>query len=102
MLAAALAMFGNDLVSTWLVQAESEYRAHLAGLLDMAAWPLGLLVNYTAIEAFHGHDARLKVAVVVAVSVANYLGTRTAVRIGKRLRKREPARCCAHCPGATR
>lgn len=99
-LLAALAMVGQDLLSTWLVQAESEYRALLAGLLDTLNWPMGMAVTYTTVEALGGHDTGLKVAVCAAVSVANFGGTSAAVRIGKRLHGRRLVACCPHCPGA--
>lgn len=101
-LLAALAMVGQDLLSTWLVQAESEYRALLAGLLDTLNWPMGMAVTYTTVEALGGHDLALKVAVCAAVSAANFGGTSSAVRIGKRMRGRRPAPCCPHCPGGER
>lgn len=98
--AAALAMFGQDLLSTWLVQAESEYLAARAGLLDTANWPMGMAVTFTTVTALQGHDLTLKIAVCAAVSAANCTGTSTAVRIGRRMRDRRPRTCGCGCPGA--
>lgn len=94
---AALAMVGQDLLATWLVQAESEYRAARAGLLDTLNWPMGMAVTFTTVEALQGHDTALKIAVCAAVSAANYAGTSGAVLIGKRMRGRRPA-CACGCP----
>lgn len=94
---AALAMLGQDLLSTWLVQAEAGYRALRAGLLDALNWPMGIAVTYLTVEALAGHDTALKVAVCAAVSVANFAGTSLAVRIGRS--RRGPAACCPHCTG---
>lgn len=101
--AAALAMFGQDLLSTWLVQAESEYLPGRSGLLDTLNWPMGMAVTFTTVEALQGHDMALKIAVCAAVSFANYTGTSTAVRIGRRMRCRKPAAACAcGCPVAVK
>jgi len=99
---AALAMIGQDLLSTWLVQAESEYRAIRAGVLDTLNWPMGMAVTFTTVEALQGHDLALKIAVCAAVSAANYTGTSTAVLIGRHIRDRNPQRCACGCPGANR
>jgi hypothetical protein len=100
-LVAALAMLGQDLLSTWLVQAEAGYRPVAAGVLDTLGWPMGMAVTFTTVTALSGHDLALKVAVCAAVSAANFAGTSAAVRIGKRMRGRPVAPCCPHCPGAT-
>jgi hypothetical protein len=101
-LLAFAAMLGQDLLSTWLVQAEADYRALRAGLLDTLNWPMGIAVTYVTVEALAGHDMALKVVVCAAVSVANFGGTSTAVRIGRRLRRQGPAPCCPHCTGGAR
>ena len=94
--AAAVAMVGQDLLSTWLVQAESQFLAVRSGVLDTLNWPMGMAVTFTTVEALQGHDMALKVAVCAAVSAANYFGTSTAVRIGRRTRRP----CACGCPGA--
>jgi hypothetical protein len=95
---AALAMLGQDWLSTWLVQAESEYLANRAGVLDTLNWPMGMAVTFTTVEALQGHDMALKIAVCAAVSAANYTGTSTAVRIGRRMRDKKPRACACGCP----
>ena len=97
--AATLAMIGQDLLSTWLVQAESQFLANRAGLLDVLNWPMGMAVTYTTVVALEGHDLTLKIAVCAAVSAANYFGTRTAVQLGHRMQRRRPGPCqTCGCP----
>ena len=93
-LLAGAAMFGQDLLSTWLVQAESEYLPARAGVLDTLNWPMGIAVTYTTIRALAGHDLALTAAVVASVTAANFVGTSTAVRIGRRMRR---PHSCPHC-----
>jgi len=93
--AAAVAMFGQDLLSTWLVQAESQFLANRAGLLDTVNWPMGMAVTFTTVEALQSRDLALKIAVCAAVSLANYTGTRTAVQLGRRMHR--PSRPCPSC-----
>lgn len=95
-------MVGQDLLSTWLVQAESEYRAAWAGVLDTLNWPMGIAVTFTTVTALQGHDTALKIAVCAAVSAANFGGTSTAVRIGRRMRDRRPRACACGCRGAAK
>lgn len=80
------------------MQAESEYLPNRAGVLDTVNWPMGIAVTYTTIRALAGHDLALTAAVVAAVTLANFFGTSTAVRIGRRMRRAAP--CCPHCRGA--
>lgn len=95
---AGLAMIGQDLLMTWLVQAEARGRAHMAGVLDSLGWPMGMITTYATVTAMQGHDGPLKGAVFASVSVANYVGTSIAVRIGRRhIRERETA-CACGCP----
>jgi hypothetical protein len=95
---AALAMVGQDLLMTWLVQAEAAGRAHMAGVLDSLGWPMGMITTFVTVTAMQGHDGDLKAAVIGAVSIANYVGTSIAVRIGRRhIRERESA-CVCGCP----
>jgi hypothetical protein len=81
---AALAMLLQDVISVPLVQAESRDRAHLAAILDTVGWLVAITTTSISVNTLAGHDVGRKVAVVVAVSAANYLGTYTGVRIGKR------------------
>lgn len=82
---AALAMFAQDILMTVLVQAESRNRAWLSGALDSLGWIIGIFTTTISVTAIQGHDLGLKVAVILAVSVANVIGGYTGVMIGRRL-----------------
>lgn len=85
---AAVAMFGQDLVSVILVQAEARNRAHLAGLMDTVGWLLAITTTSISVSTLTGHGAiTQKVLVVGLVSIANYAGTVTGTRIGERMVK---------------
>lgn len=81
---AALAMFVQDILGVLLVQAEARNHDHLAGFLDSAGYLCLAATSTIAITALQGHNLGLKVGVLSAVTVANYLGTVTGVRIGRR------------------
>lgn len=100
---AALAMLGEDLLATWLVQAQSRGHASLSGLLDVAGWPMAMITTFATVSAWQGHNALLKVLVVLAVSAANFIGTYFAVRIGqKRIKVAVACTCCPiHQPTIT-
>ncbi|HZV27087.1 MAG TPA: hypothetical protein VFG00_12450 [Acidothermaceae bacterium] len=81
---AALAMVAQDVLSTLLTQAEARNMAATSGLLDMAAWLVALLTLNWSLNAIDGHNMAMKVLVVGAVSIANYVGSWAGVKIGKR------------------
>jgi hypothetical protein len=81
---AALAMLAQDMISVLLVQAEARNRAHLAGICDAIGWGLAIATTTISVTALQGHSLGLKIAVVLAVSASNYIGTLLGVRIGKR------------------
>lgn len=98
---AAAAMFAQDVLSALLTQAEARNRAHLAGLLDSFAWIAAIATTTLSVSTLQGHDLGRQVAVVLAVSAANYLGTVAGTQMGARWMKiklwRPPRR-----PGARR
>lgn len=81
---AALAMFIQDLVAVPLVQAEARNKAHLAGLLDTVGWLVAIATTFISVNTLQGHSLSAKVWVIALVSSANYLGTLTGTRLGKR------------------
>lgn len=89
-LLAALAMLASDVLAVPLVQAEAEYLAHRAAALDTMGWLVGIATTFLTVAALEGHDTAKKVAVVLSVSVANYVGTYLGVRLGKRFQKVDP------------
>lgn len=84
-LAAAAAMFAQDVLATVMVVAESRNRPHLAASMDTAGWLAQITTTTVSVDALLDGSWAMKVAVVLAVSAANYGGTYTGVRLGHRL-----------------
>ena len=81
---AAVAMLIQDLIAVPLVQAEARNKAVLAGILDTVGWLVAITTTFISVDSLQGHDTRQKVAVIVAVSGANFLGTYMGTKIGAR------------------
>lgn len=113
-LVAALAMLAQDVLGTVMVQAEAaslalpgavrrsdtagtatwiaatvrrylSWRMWLAGLMDAAQWGVAITTTTISVTAFAGHDFGRQVAVAVAVSAANVVGTTVGQAAGRRL-----------------
>lgn len=91
-LAAAAAMFAQDVLATVMVVAESRGRAHVAASMDTLGWLAQITTVTVSVGTLLGGDLAAKAAVVLAVSAANYGGTYTGVKLGHRL-MRDGARC---------
>jgi hypothetical protein len=87
---AACAMIVQDILTACLVQATDRNRAHLAGMLDTAGYLCAFLTTAFAMGSYveHGWDEKTFM-ILIAVSAANYVGTVTGVKIGKRWIKTE-------------
>lgn len=81
---AAAAMFIQDLLMVGMVQAEARNRAVLAGFLDSAGWIATITTTTISVTALQGHKLSEKILVVSAVTCANFFGSYTGVKIGKR------------------
>jgi choline-glycine betaine transporter len=81
---AAASMVVSDVLSVVLVQAEARNKANLSGVMDTLGWGASIIVTFATLHALGGTDMALKVAVIVAVSAANYFGSWWGVVIGKR------------------
>lgn len=90
-LAAAAAMFCQDVLATVMVVAESRGRAHLAASMDTAGWLAQITTTTVSVGALLDGTLAEKALVVAAVSAANYGGTYAGTRLGHRLMK-EPGR----------
>lgn len=84
-LAAAAAMYIQDVLATVMVVAESRGRAHLAASMDTAGWLAQITTTTVSVDALLTGSLPMKAAVVAAVSAANYGGTWTGVKLGHRL-----------------
>lgn len=87
---AGISMIFQDLIAVTMVQAESRNKAALSGVLDMAGWGLAITTNTIAISALQGHNTGLKIAVIAVVSVANFIGSYSGVKIGEKYIKPDP------------
>lgn len=78
-------MLAQDLFEEAKMVAVDRGRALLAGLLDAAMWLAWFLSSSIAIgsEALHGWSTRT-VAIVLAVTAANIIGSASGVKLGRR------------------
>jgi hypothetical protein len=88
------AMIAQDVLGVLMVQAEAQYRAHRAGLLDMAqdaCRMAGLAIGLGSIDQAvrPGGDIPFAAAVIAAILAADYIGTRSGTRLGQRLDHQE-------------
>ncbi len=87
---AALAMVVQDILAVMMVQAEARDRGWTAGFLDAAGWGFGIATTTISVTALQGHSTGLKIAVVVAVTAANIIGSKMGQVIGTRYIKPLP------------
>ena len=85
--AAALAMFAQDIIGVIQVQAEARNRGRLAGLCDVVGWLLAISTLTISVSALQGHNLANKITVIILVSIANYFGSDYGVAIGRRFVK---------------
>lgn len=91
-LASFAAMFCQDVLCVVMVRAEAAGLGHRAGLCDMAQDLCAIVQLGTVGDAlFVSHDVPLSAAIIGARLVADYLGTRSGVWLGKRLDRRAAA-----------
>jgi len=77
-------MLVQNVLAVFLVQAEARNRALLAGLADCLMWPTGIVATTITVTALQGHHAGLKSEVIAAVTLANFVSSSAAVRLGRR------------------
>lgn len=83
------AMAAQDVLSVWLVRAESQGRAHAAARWDTAGDACRIAGTFAGMDALLlSSDLPLKAAVVAAMLCADYLGTYAGVRLSARLERR--------------
>ena len=80
-------MIVQDVPGVIMTQAAARDRANLTGLLDTLGWLAGIMTTSVSVTALRGHNWPFKIAVIAAVSVANYVGSVTGVLIGKKFVK---------------
>lgn len=87
---AAISMLAQDLFEVTKMVAIDRSRPYLTGLLDTAMWLCWFASSSIAIgaEALHGWTAHT-IAIVVAVSAANFVGCASGVVLGRHFIKDE-------------
>ena len=84
------AMFAQDVLCVWMVQAEGARQAHRAARWDMAQDACRFIGQAAGLgTVLLGHDLAVKAAVVAATLAADYCGTYTGVRLGQRADERK-------------
>ena len=80
---AAVAMIGQDLVLTFMVQAQNRGRWVIAGLMDSIGFILQVVTYGVSIDAIvkHGLNAET-VRILVALTAANFIGTGLGTKLG--------------------
>lgn len=86
---AALAMVIQDVFGVLLTQAQARNHGWLAGTFDSLQWGAAIVTTTVSVTALQGHDLPFKVAVIAAVTVANFAGALLGVALGKRFIKEE-------------
>ena len=80
------AMAAQDVLSVWLVRAESQGRAHAAARWDMAGDACRIAGMYAGMDALLlSSDVPLKAAVIAATLAADYCGTWGGMRLSRRM-----------------
>jgi hypothetical protein len=80
-LLAFLAMCVQDIFGTIMVVFEAKLNAPVAGAFDVLGWIAGLICSALALEEIikNGWRTRKSLAIIGAVSVANFVGTYAGV-----------------------
>jgi hypothetical protein len=81
---AALAMVCQDILAVCMCQAENRGRGWAAGVLDAASWIAALVTYHYSLNSVNGHNSSLKVAVILAVTAANVIGSKSGQYVGDR------------------
>ena len=82
---AFLAMIAQDLLLTWLVQAEARNRWALAGVLDCLGFLAQVITFGVSIGAIIQHGfTRETWLILAALTVANFIGTGLGTLLGSR------------------
>ena len=58
--------------------------AVLAGVLDTVGWLVAITTTFISVDSLQGHNTGQKIAVIVSVSFANFFGTYTGTKLGKK------------------
>jgi hypothetical protein len=84
-LVASLAMIAQDLLLTWLTQAEARNRWALAGFLDCGGFLAQVTTYGVSIDAIVTHGLGSRTLIVLgALTVSNFIGTGLGTLLGSK------------------
>ncbi len=86
---AALCMVFQDVLGVVMVQAEARNHGWIAGVADSIQWLFAIATTTFSVTALQGHNLHEKILVIVAVTLANLVGSRLGVLVGKKLVKEQ-------------
>jgi hypothetical protein len=86
-LIAGLAMVGQDILGVCMVQAENRGHGWLTGVLDAGMFLFALVTYHYSLNTLNGHSTRERVLVLVLVTIANVVGSKSGQVIGDRFIK---------------
>lgn len=89
-------MFVNNIFAVLLVQAEARNHGWLSGFLDSMMDLASLSATAISVTVLQGHNTRAKGLILLAITLANFAGSKLGVNIGKRYIKEEVR--CTCCP----
>lgn len=82
---AALAMIAQDLLLTWMVQAEARNKWVLAGLLDCLGFLAQVATFGVSIDAIVKHGLTRETWIILgALTIANFIGTGLGTLLGSK------------------
>jgi len=81
---AALLMFINNILAVLLVQAEARNRGWLAGLFDSLMDIASLGATAISVTILQGHNDYKKGGILLAITLANFIGSKIGVSIGEK------------------
>lgn len=79
---AFVAMVIEDILGTFLGQAQARNKAALAAAMDALSWFAGIVTTLWSLNAINGHDEALKYAVIISVTAANLVGSYMGTKLG--------------------
>lgn len=94
---AAGAMFAQNIITCVLQQARLEDKSTLAGALSALSWLVSIFTTSWSVSAINGHNLGLKLAVLGAVSFANFVGSFSGTKLSEVLLRKRKAQVKPKC-----
>lgn len=95
-LLAGVFMFFNNVFAVLLVDAEARDHENLSGLFDSMMDLMSLLSASISITILQQHNNLAKGLVLLSITIANFLGSKFGVRLGRKYIKPQCTCCKIH------